>query len=458
VDLVEAAVKRPPFLGTYVVLAAAVGLGAYVYLVEWNREATPEKPKEKVLAFDKSKAKELSLQSGPDSVQLVKDKDGWRLTAPQSAAADTGEVEGILTTLSSLETDQVVAASPGNLAEYGLEKPRSTVSVLLEGSGEPLKLVLGEKTPDGGAVYAKLPAQPRVFTLPSYVEGSLAKKPFDLRDRDLLHVKRDEVKTLEITGPQGAYALARDDKGEWAFTAPVKSRAGRWSVDGLLGALENLRMESVAAENAADAKPFGLDTPSRTVTLGLGGGARKTLEIGGPAGDKKHHARVAGTPLVAVVAGAVVDDLAKGMAELRAKRLLDVATSDVEGFETEADGAKRAYAKSTGKDKDGLETTTWKRTAPDAKDLDTTKVQDALFAIGGLEIQEFIDAPAALAGYGLDHALLKVSLRFPGGKPPAWFEVGSKDAAWYARRVDDQSVLKLDPAKAEALVKQFKEL
>ena len=46
----------------------------------------------------------------------------------------------------------------------------------------------------------------------------------------------------------------------------------------------------------------------------------------------------------------------------------------------------------------------------------------------------------------------------PAASRPAWFEVASKDGAWYARRVDDQAVLKLDAAKAEALIKQFKEL
>jgi UDP-N-acetylmuramyl pentapeptide synthase len=40
--------------------------------------------------------------------------------------------------------------------------------------------------------------------------------------------------------------LAKDDTGEWAFVAPLKTRAGRWSVDGLVGTLESLRMDEVA--------------------------------------------------------------------------------------------------------------------------------------------------------------------------------------------------------------------
>jgi hypothetical protein len=455
---VDPAVKPPKFLGTYVVLALAVGLGFYVYKYEWTREDTPDKPKEKVLSFEKDKARGLSLTSGTETVQLTKEKDGWRLTAPQSAPADAGEVESLLATLSSLETDRVVVETPGNLAEFGLDKPHATVAVTVDGAAQPLGVSIGDKTPDGASVYAQVTGRPRVVTLPGYLESSVAKKPFDLRDRDVLHLKRDDVRTIEITGPQGAYALARDGQGEWALTSPVKTRAGRWSVDGLLGALEALRMESVASENATDVKAYGLDKPTRTVTLGLEGGARKTLEIGSAAGEKKQHVRLAGSPLVAVVPGAIVDDLAKGMSELRAKRLLDVATTDVEGFDVEAGGTKRVYARSTEKDKEGIDATKWKRTAPDAKDLETVKVQDALFAVGGLEVQEFVDTPAPPATYGLDAPAVKVSLRLGAGKAPAWFELGSAGGAWYARRPDDQAVLKVDPAKAEALAKQFKEL
>jgi len=44
------------------------------------------------------------------------------------------------------------------------------------------------------------------------------------------------------------------------------------------------------------------------------------------------------------------------------------------------------------------------------------------------------------------------------GKPEAWFEVCRKDAAVYGRRSEDDAVLKLDPQKADELLKAFKEI
>jgi len=161
---------------------------------------------------------------------------------------------------------------------------------------------------------------------------------------------------------------------------------------------------------------------------------------------------------VAVIPGAVVDDLAKGMKELRAKRLADVASFDVDGLELQGEGKTTVLARSSGKDKQGVEQQSWKKTAPEKKDLDRSKVEDALFKLTGLEVQEFVDKPQAQTAYGLAAPLAKVTLKMTGGKPPVILEIGKKDAAYYSRRPGDDAVLKLDTAKVEEALKALKEL
>lgn len=466
------------FWKTGVAVLALAGLFSYYWFVERKREPKPEGEREKVtvLAVDKAKAKEISIATaGGETIRLLKEGAAWKVAAPFAAPADTSAVESLLTSLEKLEADEVVVEQATSLAEYGLDEPTRTIRALVEGAAAPLEVQFGAKSPDGSSVYARTASAPKVYLVPQWVEGTFDKKPFDLRDRDLLHVKRDDVRSLEVVGPEGSFALARTDAGEWAFTKPVASRAGRWSVDGLLGTIENLRMELVAAEAGADVKAFGLDRPARTVSLVLKDGSTRALEIGAGAPDPsatpapspspgekadlpkptKYYARQAGTGLVAVVPATLADDLAKGMGELRAKRLLEVATYETEGFETVAGGARKVFAKSTAKDKDGFDKTQWKRTAPDAQDLDTAKVEDALFKMGGVEVSEFVDAPQPLAAYGLDAPVLKVTVK---AKTEGWIEVGKKDGAVYARRNGDSAVLKLDPTKAEELLKAFAEL
>jgi hypothetical protein len=481
-------VKLPEFWKTGAAVLVLAGLVAFYWFVERKREPKPEGERAKVtvLAVEKAKAKELSLTSGSTAIRIVKEGGGWKVVSPFVAAADGSAVESMLTSLEKLEADEVVVEQTSNLAQYGLERPSRTVAVLLEGAQTPLSVEFGAKSPDGSNVYAKTLAGPKVYLVPSWVEGTFDKKPFDLRDRDVLHVKRDDVRQLEVSGPEGSYSLARTDSGDWAFTKPFATRAGRWSVDGLLGTLEGLRMDSVAAEGKVEPKELarlGLEKPARTVSLVLKDGSTRTLQIGAgilepasaptpglppapqkppakgpdrPSGDKpaKYYARPAGADIVAVVPGTLASDLAKGMGELRAKRLLEVATYEVEGLEIVAGGVKKTYLKTTSKDKDGFDKTQWKRSAPNAKDLDTTKVEDALFKTG-VEASEFIDQPREPAAYGLDAPVLKVTIKAKG---ESWIMVGKKDGAVYARRNNDTAVLKLDPAKAEEMLKAFAEL
>src|SRR5207245_6134146 len=120
--VVEAPRMKPPdFWKTYVTLAVAAGLGAYIYFVESKKEEKPDKPKEKVLTLDKAKVKELTLAgAGKEEVKLVKDGTAWRMTAPQAAPADSQESESVLSSLEGLEIDQVVTEAPGKLSDFGL--------------------------------------------------------------------------------------------------------------------------------------------------------------------------------------------------------------------------------------------------------------------------------------------------------------------------------------------------
>lgn len=445
------------FLKTGLAVVVLAGLGAYVYFVDSKKPANDDKPKQKVFSFDKAKANEVSLSpSGAEAIRLVKEKAAWRLVSPVAAPADASEAEAVVSTLEGLEIDEVVSESVTNLADFGLATPKHEVSVGLEGAKDKVTLQLGEKVPGGSGLYAKLPASPRVFTVPSWIETSLEKKPFDFRDRDLLHAKREDVRTLEVTGPEGSYALVRGTGEEWSFSKPLQTRAGRWAVDSLLGTLEGLRMESIVGEDVKDLKPLGLAKPVRSVAVALADGRTLRLEVGSAApGEKKYYAREGGSPLVAVIPGAIVDDLAKGMGELRGKRLLDVATYDVDGVDTEAGGVKRSWSRTTAKSDNDIDVPKWRRTAPDAKEVETSAVQDALFKIGAIEAVEFIDAPKSLETYGLDTPAFRLTLRSAKDKSVTWVEIGRKSGAAYARRPEDATILRVDPVKADELVKAF---
>jgi hypothetical protein len=462
-----AAAVMNSFGRTAAAVVVAASLFGYIYFVESKKEpkkdetpdATPVR--EKVFTgLDKLKVKAITLKKRDgDIVYAEKRGDAWTLVMPQETPADAGEISTLLDSLQNLESEDVVSDGSGDLSAFGLAEPKVAVWLVVDGAPKPLEFELGDAVPAGSGLFARVPGKPRLFTVSSTLENTLNKSAFDLRDRNLLKVKKDAIQAAElIDKSKTIFKVVRGAQGadEWHIEKPVATRAARWTVDSLLGLTENLRMESIVTEAAApkDLAQYGLGGAARRLVISMSGDKTTVLEIGKKTTDGKYHAREASSTLVATIAPALVDDLDKGFKNLRAARLLDIAAYEVNGFDVTSGGSNRMFSKTSVKDKDGVEQVTWKGVAP-AKDATQEKVTDALFAVGGLDAAEFIDRPKPAANYGLDAPALRVALRFEGEKKEDWFEVSIKGDEAFGRRRDDAAVLKLDKAKTEALIKSF---
>jgi hypothetical protein len=462
-----AAAVMNSFGRTATAVVVAASLFGYIYFVESKREPKKEESsdatpvREKVFTgLDKLKVKVITLKKRDgDIVSAEKRGDAWTLVMPQETPADAGEVSTLLDALQNLETEDVVSEGASDLSAFGLDEPKVAVWLVVEGAPKPLEFELGDAVPAGSGLFARVPGKPRLFTVSSTLENTLNKSAFDLRNRNLLNVKKDAIQSVQsIDKGKTIFKVVHGVPGDddWKIEIPVATRAARWTVDSFLGLVENLRMEKIVTEAATpkDLAQYGLAAAARRLVIGLGDGKSTVLEIGKKTDDGKYYAREGTSTLVATIAAALVDDLDKGFKNLRATRLLDVAAYEVIGFDVTAAGSNRMFSKTSTKDKDGAEQVTWKGVAP-AKDATQEKVTDALFAVGGLDAAEFIDQPKPAATYGLDVPALRVTIRFDGDKKEDWFEVSIKGEEAFARRRDDAAVLKLDKAKTEALIKSF---
>ena len=176
-------------------------------------------------------------------------------------------------------------------------------------------------------------------------------------------------------------------------------------------------MEAVAAENATDLQAFGLAPPARTVTIGLAG--RRDAHPRG----RQQRRRKGGTTSTSRAARWWPSSRApwpatwpRGWASCGPSASSRSRPTRSRGSTWRREGRSASTPARRPRTSRATDVHKWKRTAPDAKDLDTNKVQDALFAVGGLEVLEFIDAPKPLPTYGLDAPALRVTLRHAGGQ------------------------------------------
>ena len=434
-----------------VLLVVAAGLIAYVYFVESKR--TPGEPdaREKAFTIEASAIQRLDVTaSSGDETTLAKQDDAWRIVEPVDTAADSAAVSEITGSLASLEIQRVVDEKPAYYAEYGLAPPR--IEVAFAGAdGAEHRLQLGGKTPTGGDMYARLAGQDRVFLVQAYLDSSFDRKPFDLRDKAVLTFTRSDVDRLTIESGGGAIRLEKSG-ADWRLKSPLDARAEYGTVESVIGRIDSGRMNAIAAEGAGlDLKAYGLDTPATTVTIGAGS-ASATLAIGRTTDDNTVYARDVSRPLVFVVDKGLADELGKTAADFRQRDQFEFRPFNATRIEFVRGERTDVFEKVEGEDGD-----TWRRTAPEEKDVDTTKMDAVLSAFSNLRAESFADSTRDA---GLDRPAVVVSVRFGTADDQQTEKVvfGIAGDQAYAAPDGEPGAAKLDRASLDAALKALDEI
>jgi hypothetical protein len=427
------------FVSTAALVLVLAGLGGYIYYLDHPSSGTAEGAKEKPFASVKADdIDDVQITAADQTTRLKKSGTTWAIVEPVQADADAGELSSITTNLSSFEVSRVVDEKPADLKGFGLDPARMDVRFKAKGQGTERRVLLGDKTPTGGDLYAKLPDSPRVFLVPSYLEAAFNKNTFALRDKAVLKVDRQKADGLELlTGPTH---LAFTKMGEsWSIVKPFAARADYAAVEGAIERLSSAQMQGLAAEQNGPPKQYGFDAPAATMTIRTGSSSA-TLTLG-KTENAVVFAKDASRPLVFTVAPTLRTDVVKDLADFRRKDLFDFRSFTATRIELSRGGATQAFDHS--KDKDGKDV--WKDAA--GKTVDAMKVEDLLAKVSGLRAASFETAPHP----SLKSPVLTVTAIFDKGKDVVTFGRAGTDV--YASRPDEPGSAKLEAAPFDEALK-----
>jgi hypothetical protein len=315
------------------------------------------------------------------------------------------------------------------------------------------RLLIGRKTPTGGDMYAKVEGQDRVFLIQAYLDSTLNRGTFDLRDKRLLKFDRSQVDSLEIQSGDKTLRFAKG-RAEWTIAAPVKARADFSLVEGVIGRLDEARMSEVFASAETDLKPYGLDKPGVTVRLGMGS-SQASLAFGKTLQDNERtYARDLSRPLVFAVQKSLPEEFStRTAADYRRRDLFEFRPFTASRIEFVRDG--RVYTFEKAKDKDGADK--WRQTAPAQRDPDAAKMESLLSAFANLRAQSFVDATPDT---GLDKPAVVVSVEFGESDNKRQERVSfgqTKDAA-FATPQGEPGAAKLDASELTNALKALDEI
>jgi Domain of unknown function (DUF4340) len=422
-------------------LIAAVVLAVLTGVLYWsNHHKTEDKPASdapvatKLLSFKDADVNKIEIdKKGADQVELAKGSDGkWAITAPHALTGDQDAITGVISVLSGLNSERVVEDHALDLKQYGLADPSVKIDLTMK-DGKSQKVLLGDDTPTGNAVYAAVGGDPRVFTLASYSKTSLDKTAPDLRDKRLLTVNFDKVSQFDLTAKKQTVEFGRS-KDAWQIVKPRPLRADNFSVEDLVRKLKDAKMDlsaSVDADEKKTAAAFASATPVATAKVTDATGTQ-TLEVRKNKTD--YYAKSTAVADVYKVASDLGMALDKTLDNFRNKKLFDFGFDDVSAVEMH-DGSKAYSLVKGGQD-------WWSN----GTKMDAMSAQAFVDKFRDLAATKFVDS-----GFTTPAITMKVTSN--DGKRVENISIAKNGDNYIARREGEPSLYQLDSKAVEELQK-----
>jgi hypothetical protein len=415
--------------GLIVATVILAGLTAGLY---WSNHHKPKETAEvsadappKILTLKEDDVTRIDLKKkGAEELVLARNGSGkWQMTAPQPLGVEQPVVSGMVASLSSLSSERLVEEKAGNLGQYGLAEPALEADLTAK-DNKSYKVLIGDSTPTGNSVYAKLDGDPRVFTIASYARSSIDKGVNDVRDKRLLTVEQNKISQVELVAKKQDVVFGRN-KDAWQILKPKPQRADGSKVDDLVRALADARMDLSGTDQDAKklAAAFASATPVATAKVT---GESGTQELQVRKNKDDYYAKSSAIAGIYKVASSVGTGLDKDPEDFRNKKLFDFGFDDPSKIEIH-DGAKAYFLTRSGED-------WWNGSS---KKMDARGVQPLIDQLRDLSATKFVET-------GFSTSVLELTVTSSDGKRTEKVLISKNGESYIAKRENEPSLYQLD--------------
>lgn len=146
---------------TWGLAVTALVLGAFVAFHEIPRTDRVEELQSKdsnVFGFKPEEIQELTLEIPPKTLKFKRTGDSnspWQMKEPKDVSANDAAISFLVNLIVEAKRDRAFTISPEQRAEYGLDKPRSSVGIQLK-DGKKYQLFLGKSDFEDKSLYARI--------------------------------------------------------------------------------------------------------------------------------------------------------------------------------------------------------------------------------------------------------------------------------------------------------------
>lgn len=317
---------------TIIALLVLVLIGGLAFYL--SRQPQPQK-NHKLFDLKPDDIAQIELH-GPGR-DLVIQRDGpslWRIVKPVQSPADNSIADGIADAIANLQVNDTVEENPTDLANFGLENPATTITVMTKDMRVMPGIMVGSLTPVGNGAYFKTTDNPAVMLTDAGFTVAAGRTLKELRSHVLVGLTGDQINRIVVTHPDGTVMeIVRQGDG-WMITKPRDYPADPAAVQQMIDAITSAHVDEFVEDHPADLDKFGLAKPALQFEVDGGkDNGKETVLIGFKQADatkQNVYARVAeGNQPVATVPDYIVKAVDKSFDDMRDKTVLVFDESNV---------------------------------------------------------------------------------------------------------------------------------
>jgi hypothetical protein len=239
---------------------------------QWNKRDAEDAKAPDVTAnvpkVKKDDVTELTVKAPNKTSVTLKKTDGvWKVTAPVSAEADKDAVDSALSKLDELQFIAVAATQKENHERLEVTDAKGVHVIAKQADKTLADLWIG--TYLSGNTMVRENDAVNVATVKGSLKYAFDKDLKDWRDRVIVDVKSDDVKSIAFASKNGNFKFVKEGN-DWKQAPGEKAIANfdGSKVSGLVGTVASLRANDFAADGvSADSAGVGA-TPVGTITVG----------------------------------------------------------------------------------------------------------------------------------------------------------------------------------------------
>ncbi len=355
------------YVSTAVIVALTTVMAVYAVVQGKPGKKTKSGPDRVFADFAVKKATKVRIEKAGQVVELVRKGKDWMLTSPSPFPADSDAVETLLADMEMLTFTRKLDADEKARVEYGLDKPKVSVSV--EGAlpgGAVAKLRLGAVDVTGRSLYVSAGDGGQVLVVDKGILSSADKNLDQWRSkRAFLIESSSRVQQVSYDhGGKGVH-LKKRDAGVFLVdsSGKVLCRAQRDAADDMWRRIDDLKIirfvaagKGVLAKHSLGSGWIEVVEVKKGTTSGKAAGSRRhRLLFGGTckvSGKTYDNEVLAGRPsqggfpeAVFCVKARELQALVRPEAELRDLKLLAFQTEDLRRVEIRRSGRKLVLLK-----------------------------------------------------------------------------------------------------------------